>query len=228
MWVKICGVTRVEDAETVCEAGADAIGLNFFPQSSRFVTVPKADAIRHTVQACGTNSRPAPSLVGVFVNSTPAETASITLAADLDIVQFHGDQSDEDMAQFRDLNGDIAIIRAVRCAPRNAAATRDSIVRLHDRIGLFGCLLDAWVPGEFGGTGRTVSPEVIEAFGDLPPSIRLILAGGLTASNVRRIVTEFRPWGVDTASGVESQPGIKDSAAVHSFVAAARTVGPAP
>lgn len=196
MIVKICGITTVDDALCAADAGADWIGLNFWPRSPRCVT---HDAARAIGGAVGARVRK----VGVFVNASRDAIDATVAAAGLDLVQLHGDEPPELVRAFGD--------RAIK-AVRLRGAT--PIARYAPAL----LLLDGDAPG-FGGGG--VPLDWLMA-ADLAARHRLILAGGLTPDNVAEAIRTVRPVGVDVASGVESSPGVKDAARVRAFVAAAR------
>ena len=250
MWIKICGVTRLQDALTVMNSGADAIGFNFYERSKRYIA---PDAVHQVVREMqqhsqdsgvsrvsavsgvsagipaqhGTQPKSAlpalPRIVGVFVNASAATVAATVQRAGLSCVQFHGDESPELIAEFHQLLPQIPVIRAYRVNSANMADTLRAVKHLASRVPLNACLLDALVDGHYGGTGHQLEESVVKSYladGALPP---LILAGGLTPGNVANPLKTLQPWGVDTASGVESAPGIKDSDLVHAFVRSART-----
>ncbi len=209
--IKICGITNVDDARTVAQAGADAVGLNFYPKSPRYISTDQARAV---VEAL-----PGPVVkVGLFVN---AEVDAVCRTYDelgLDLIQLHGDEPPAFLAQL----GDRPVMRAFRLDQRQLAPVRQYL----DTCGQLDCtpqlaLLDAFVQGEYGGTGELADWATIQGFstGQIPP---LVLAGGLTPQNVAEAIHTVRPAAVDTASGVESSPGQKDPAAVKAFVHAAR------
>lgn len=194
--VKVCGVTRVADALHAARAGAEAIGLNFWPGSPRRVTVPVAAEIAAALPA-GVRR------VGVFVDAGREEIAAIARQVGLDTLQFHGGETPEDCAGWQ-----YAVIKALRVrGPETLAAAAAFAV---DFI-----LADAWVAGQPGGTGHRVPLDWLAGV----PRQRLILAGGLTADTVAEVVRAVRPAGVDVASGVESAPGIKDAEKVERFIA---------
>ncbi len=210
--IKICGITNVDDARTVAQAGADAVGLNFYPKSPRYISTDQARAI---VQAL-----PEPLVkVGLFVN---AEVDTVCRTYDelgLDLIQLHGDELPAFLTQL----GDRPVMRAFRLDQRQLDPVRQYL----DTCGQLDCtprlvLLDAFVQGEYGGTGELADWTAIQGFqteSSLPP---LVLAGGLTPGNVAEAIRTVRPAAVDTASGVESSPGQKDPAAVEAFIHAAR------
>ena len=241
MWIKICGITRPKDAVTAVEAGANAIGLNFFSGSKRCVSIKTAQEIVHVVRSRAlplpwgrlsecqleTEQRQAGSLphsvglVGVFVNSAPDEILRISEAVDLNAVQFHGDESVADIAKVHASSPQLQLIRALRISSDRRQDCFDQLRDLQSHIELFAVLLDAFVPGEFGGTGVTVESQLVADYSaqNLP---RLILAGGLTPDNVAETIAACRPWGIDTASGVETSPGIKSFEKINRFMTEAR------
>jgi phosphoribosylanthranilate isomerase len=208
--VKICGLTRVDEAIACAELGADWIGLNFHPPSPRYVAPELAAAIVAALPASA-------SAVGVFVDRPAQEVAEAAARAGIGIIQLHGQEREEDLIALKSLQ----IIQAFRL-DRAAAWSRvidyiaraDALGRLPDAV-----LIDAYVPGQLGGTGSLVADAVIDS---IPPLPRLILAGGLNPDNVAERAGRARPWMVDVASGVESAPGRKDLARVEAFIRAAR------
>ena len=212
MWIKICGIRDRETAGAVACCAPDAIGLNFFRGSPRCVAV---DAAAQIVRGLPASIEP----VGVFVNHSHSEVVDICRVCSLATIQLHGDESPEFLArlpQFR-------VIRAYRIGPEGL----DGVAADLERCAALGvrpaaCLIDARVPGTYGGTGRTAPWDVLAVGwrgGAWPP---LLLAGGLTPDNVAEAIASTHPWGVDVASGVESAPGVKDLARVAWFVQAAR------
>lgn len=206
---KICGVTTASDAQMIARAGADAIGLNFYENSKRYLAPEKCPVI--TAVLPRTVKR-----VGVFVNASTDFIREMAHAWSLDYVQLHGDEPPEILGQLKELQ----VIRAFRC-DRGLAPVRDYLDECE--VQPAAVLVDAYDPHEFGGTGKTLHwPELANAskfIGDLP----LILAGGLRASNVAEAIRLAQPFGVDTASGVEISPGIKDPTQCQAFIVAANS-----
>jgi phosphoribosylanthranilate isomerase len=204
--VKICGLTTPEDAVATAEAGADWIGLNFYPPSPRYVTPDAAAAIVRRLP-------PTVAPVGLFVDRSPAEVAEVAEEAGLRIVQLHGDEPPEMVAAL----GGLRVVKAFRLGDAQAVERMKAYLAETDRLGRppEAVLVDAFLPGLPGGTGRSVADELLDL---LPPLSRLILAGGLTPENVGERVARARPWMVDVAGGVESAPGRKDPARVAAFV----------
>ncbi len=194
MRVKICGVTRVDDARCAADAGAWAIGLNFYPASPRCVDVEQATEIVAAV--------PELLCVGVFVNEDPSRVSEVAARVGLQALQFHGD---EDPAYCTGWS--LPVIKAVRV--RDSAAAQAAL-----RYDVAYLLADAYVPGAYGGSGHRVPEGLLRAF----PAERLILAGGLDPDNVAGAVQSVRPFAVDVASGVESSPGRKDPEKIRRFV----------
>jgi phosphoribosylanthranilate isomerase len=201
--VKICGITRVEDALVAEAAGADAVGFIFAPRSKRLIDVARAAEIS---AALG----PFIVRVGVFVDAPLEAVHAAVGAARLDAVQLNGR---EEPAYAAALRGRVRVIRALSFSP----SLSPSVLR---RYPADATLVDGLDPG----SGRAFAWSQAEALRGLP---RLILAGGLTPDNVAEGVRAIRPYAVDVASGVESAPGIKDSAAVHRFVAQAHAASAA-
>ena len=204
MKVKICGVTTVADALMCAEAGADLIGLNFYRQGKRYVSPAAAREIAAALRAL---PRP-PALVGVFVNETAAFMVAVLDECGLDFAQLSGDEPDEVLAAMgaRGFKGLRHLTHASRFTNHASPPNRPDF------------LLDAHVPGEYGGTGRTADWG---AATDAARQWRVLLAGGLTPVNVAEAVRQVKPWGVDVASGVEHSPRAKDAAQVRSFIQAA-------
>jgi phosphoribosylanthranilate isomerase len=211
--IKICGIRNVSDALAAAEAGADAIGLNFYTKSRRFVG---RDVAREIVDAM-----PAGMLkVGVFVNQDPAEIAAIASEVGLDAVQLHGDEAPEVVAR---LTRRVRVVRAERCG----AGGLEPMARYIERCAGLGrlpdaMLIDADAGMEFGGTGKVANWDLITDTRFQFASVPIILAGGLSAQNVAAAISAVRPNGVDVASGVEQSPGVKDHEFIRQFVKAAR------
>ena len=203
--VKICGVTSVADALAAAEAGADALGLNFYEGSPRHLPVKTAAEIAREVP-------PFIIKVGVFVNASEETVLRAIGECGLNIAQFHGDETPEFCAQFSVMTikafriRDTESLRALPDYPTNA------------------WLLDAFVPDKAGGTGTKFNWDLaIEAQKFGRP---IFLAGGLTPENVGEAVRRVQPYAVDVSSGVESAPGKKDHAKIRAFVAAAKVAKP--
>lgn len=211
--VKVCGVTTQRDAESVASSGADALGVNFWAGSKRHVAPD--DAATWLAALDGRIVR-----FGVFVNAALAEIRAVIERGLIDVVQLHGD---EDLSYCEDVARlGVPVVRAVAV---RTVGDLDAIEAAGGRLPRI-LLLDAYCPGEFGGSGRTCDWELArQAIGRFADR-RIILAGGLTPDNVRRAVEQVSPDAVDVASGVESSPGVKDAAAVRRFVEEARAAVP--
>jgi len=199
--VKICGITRIEHAKVAAHAGADAIGLVFYRESPRYLSVRDAAAIAESLP-------PFVAAVGLFVNAAERDIRAVLDAVDLDLLQFHGDESAEFCARFAR-----PYMRAVRME-----AGTDLLEYANRFSRAKALLLDAHVPGQPGGTGRTFDWTGIPRDLSLP----LVLSGGLTADNVGRAVREVSPWAVDVSSGVESERGVKDPKKIVEFIRSVR------
>lgn len=196
--IKICGMTRVDDALQAVEAGADAIGLIFWKGSARAVDIERAQAIVRALP-------PLVSTVGVFVDETPDRVRTIGDAVGLSAVQLHGNEVVSDWAQFPR-----PVLKAMPLEAYAASPWKTARAAI---------LVDAHDPVTIGGTGRTVDWHAAK---EIAATRRLVLAGGLRPENVGDAVATVAPWGVDVASGVEQSPGIKDPALVRAFVQAVR------
>lgn len=210
MWTKICGVTQVTDGVMIADAGADAIGLNFYAASKRCVKIPVAKQIRDAVAD-------RVQVVGVFVNASATEVAQTVAAVGLHTVQFHGDETADVLAEFHRLCPQVGIVRAFRIGSDGTALMQAALQEIRAaHVALQAILVDALVAGEYGGTGHQVDPQCLQhRSAEWPP---LILAGGLTPTTVAAAVQAVQPWGVDTASGVELSPGVKCSRLVQQFM----------
>jgi phosphoribosylanthranilate isomerase len=205
--IKICGITNLADAQFAAQCGADAIGLNFYERSSRFV--PHLDASFICQDLTLTVKR-----VGVFVNADPREVRETAEQLSLDYVQLHGDESLEQVAALRGLR----VIRALRIGDQTPESIEAVIRQWAELNQVQAILLDALDATHYGGTGRRVDWEAVaklSSIDDLP----LILAGGLNAECVAEAIRQTHPAAVDVASGVESAPGQKDQEKVSRFVA---------
>ena len=205
--VKICGITTVEDALVAVEAGADAIGLNFYAQSVRFLSPSQA---RHIVAALPKGVLK----VGLFVNAEPAHIRTVAEHLGLHAIQLHGDEPPQTLSEL----GGLPILKAFRIGAEGLKGVRDYLSQCDTPPDMI--LFDAQVPGQYGGTGALADWKLAAELG--AEEHRVILAGGLTAANVAEAIRSVRPRAVDTASGVESSPGRKNPAAVRAFVAAAK------
>ncbi|OIQ86133.1 N-(5'-phosphoribosyl)anthranilate isomerase [mine drainage metagenome] len=198
--IKICGITRVDDALAAAEAGADAIGLVFYPPSPRAVDLEQALAIRRALP-------PFVASVALFVNADAGAVESVIERLRPSLLQFHGDESPAECARFA-----YPYVRAARMRPG-----LDLVDFASRYASAQGILVDAFVDG-YGGGGEVFDWSLIPRNVDFP----IVLSGGLNARNVAQAVRCVRPWAVDVSSGVESARGVKSAAAMREFVAAVR------
>jgi len=237
--IKICGITTPQDAIDAIDCEAEAIGLNFYQHSPRFVPDSAAQTIVNSIgrnqevsgQSLPAADCPTAKLVGVFVNMPVPEMLQKTVAFNLDGIQLHGDEKPSIVAeiiqQFRHLDHQCELIRAVRTRPAhgNQVGGNGETDKVEAEItawsdaGIDALLLDAAVPSAFGGTGKTVDWYAVPS---LSKNVPLILAGGLNPGNVEKAIEISQVRAVDVASGVESEPGRKDREKVAAFVASAR------
>lgn len=232
--IKICGVTNALDARHACQSGADAIGLNFYEKSSRYVSIESAREIAEAIRQWSRNENRSVLVVGVFVNDSTADLAHVATEVGLDGVQLHGDELPSQVAEIRVAvqSSQLKILRAIRTQPSANEPVEDAdsnlvneMVRIEEEIkrwesvGIDAVLLDAAVEGEFGGTGKSVDWTAVSK---LSSNVGVVLAGGLTAENVANAIVISKTSSVDVASGVESQPGEKDDELVNRFVSSAK------
>ncbi|AMV24750.1 N-(5'-phosphoribosyl)anthranilate isomerase [Gemmata sp. SH-PL17] len=207
--IKICGVTTPEAARGAAEAGADAVGLNFYPQSPRFVTPAQAGAIVRALPAFTTP-------VGVFVGMPVRQVCAVAFQLGLRGVQTYDDQPpDADTFPFAHVPAFRVKDQAGLEHVRRFVDTARALNRAPAAV-----LIDSHVPGQMGGTGHVAPWDLLKGF---DVGVPIILAGGLTPENVADAIAVVRPWGVDVASGVESAPGVKDPDKVALFVKNVRT-----
>ena len=199
--VKICGITSEADALAAAEAGADAIGLMFYEDSPRHVTLEQAKAIsaalpQHVMR------------VGVFVNAEEAFVHQALTECMLNILQFHGDETPEECSRYP-----VMTLKAFRVQGEETLAELEAYPSA-------GYLLDAYVKDALGGTGATFNWDLAVRAQEFGKPI--FLAGGLTPENVAEAVRKVQPFGVDVSSGVEIEPGRKDAEQMRTFVAVAK------
>jgi phosphoribosylanthranilate isomerase len=199
--VKVCGITRIEDALAAAQAGAHAIGFVFHPSSPRYVDIPRARAIIGALP-------PFITTVGVFVDPEPTFVKAVLREIRLGLLQFHGDED----PIFCDGFG-VPYMKGVRMRQDLDLLQYASIFRAAQAL-----LLDAFVPGSHGGTGQTFDWSLIPSSLPLP----VVLSGGLDADNVATAIRRVRPWAVDVSSGVEVDKGIKDAAKIAAFMRGVR------
>lgn len=194
---KICGITRVEDAQSAADSGADALGLVFHEKSPRYVTLRQAAQLAKAIP-------PFITVVGLFVNVSADYVHAVLEEVPLDVLQFHGEEEPEFCSCFNR-----PYIKAIRV--RKGVDLLQCASRYADAQGL---LLDAYVEGAQGGTGESFDWSLIPQNIPLP----VILSGGLNAGNVAQAIRAVRPYAVDVSSGVEAQKGIKDAAKIAAFI----------
>lgn len=198
---KICGITRIEDALIAAAAGADAIGLVFYPKSPRAVSIQQARAIIAALP-------PFVTTVGLFVDASRCELGEILDAVPLGLLQFHGDESAADCEGFHR-----PYIKALRVKPGD-----DLTAQIESYASASGILLDTFVAGVPGGTGEAFDWSLVPQGLNTP----IILAGGLTPENVRAAIEQVRPYAVDVSGGVEASKGLKDAEKVRAFLRAVK------
>ncbi len=201
--IKVCGITSLEDATMVAKAGVDWIGLNFWPESKRYVDRIRARIITAEARRCN----PEIKVVGLFVNHSAREIDNAVEAGDLDYVQLHGDESPVFAKRFGE-----------RCMKAVALEVEDDL----NILSVYTCpykLVDSLSPGR-GGSGKTANWELAAKAAAVESG--LWLAGGLNPDNVAEAIAAVQPFGVDVASGVEESPGVKSEEKVLAFVKAVR------
>ncbi len=195
--IKICGFTIAENARQAALAGVDAIGLNFYTKSPRHVNISSA---REIVAALP----PFVNKVGLFVNANPSLIDEVLCEVALDTLQFHGDESPSDCAQY-----EMPFIKAIRVSPEV-----DLIKTANEYSQASALLLDTYQPDVYGGSGKSFDWSLAKIELDLP----IILAGGLTPDNVSVAINIAQPYAVDVSSGVESAKGLKDIDKIRAFI----------
>lgn len=201
--LKVCGVTLSGDADFLVERGVDAVGVNFWPGSKRYLA-PESAAWLEPLE--GKILR-----VGVFVNQAPELPLRLIRNGWIDVVQLHGDESPADAAVFRDAG--IPFFKAI--GVKSAAD-----LEWAEDFGASALLLDAHAPGVYGGTGQTMDWNTAGAFRSAHLQLPLILAGGIVPENAAAAARAVQPAALDTASGVESSPGIKDRQKIEALLTA--------
>ncbi len=201
--VKICGITNFNDAQAAVNAGANALGLNFYPRSPRFIA--KADAARIRIRL----PEEAES-VGVFVNASAGDVAAMYRDVRFTSAQLHGDEPPEVVAELSRM---LKVIKAFR------VGADFPLEKLEEYRRATAFLLDAAEAGQYGGTGHRTDWTVARK---AAATHRIILAGGLKVENVGEAIRFVRPYGVDVASGVETKPGRKDHGQLREFIQEAR------
>ena len=198
--IKICGITRAEDARAAAECGADAIGLVFYPPSPRYLSTERAAELRDALP-------PFVQTVALFVNPDAAQVAQVLQRVRPALLQFHGGETPEFCGQFG-----VPFVKACRMRPGDDAL---EYLRPFSRAAAW--LFDSHVP-EYGGVGEGFDLSLMPVVKEKP----VILSGGLSRANVAEAIRRVRPWGVDVSSGVESAKGVKDAAKIAAFIAEVR------
>ena len=207
MWCKICGITSVADAKFAADAGADAIGLNFYANSARVVSAERAAVISAGLGDYAPNC----ARIGLFMNHTESEVRAVLNVVPLDILQFHGAESPEFCESFN-----VPFIKVLSMRPGIDFAVLDK-----QYSAAWALLLDTYHPTQAGGTGETFDWQL------WPPNSqsKLILAGGLTVESVAKAIVQTSPYGVDVSGGVEGDvKGIKQQQLVRRFIKEAKNV----
>lgn len=199
--IKICGLTRAEDVRAAVTAGADAIGLVFYPKSPRFVNLDLAARLCREVP-------PFVTVVGLFVNAEPATIETTLKHIPLNVLQFHGDEVPDECMRYNR-----PFLKAVRMRPGVDLLNYEASFASAQAL-----LVDAFVDG-YGGGGQVFDWSLIPSDLTRP----LILSGGLDADNVEAAIRRVRPWAVDVSSGVEAAKGIKDAGRIARFIAGVRS-----
>lgn len=199
--IKICGLTREQDVDAAVHAGADAIGLVFYPPSARYLTPERAAALRAQVP-------PFVDVVALFVNAAPADVETVLRLVQPDLLQFHGDETP---AQC-DVYGR-RYVRAFRVGGPGMETSQGLLESCEQYISAAGWLFDSHSDG-YGGSGRAFDWSLVQSASARP----VVLSGGLHAENVAAAVATLRPFAVDVSSGVEEAPGIKSAGKIAAFV----------
>jgi phosphoribosylanthranilate isomerase len=208
--IKFCGITSLDDAKLAVEAGAWALGVIMFAGSPRRCEIPEAERIARTL-------RRRAEICGVFVNAPLDEVAAVADGVGLTMVQLHGDEGPAYCAEVARRTG----AKVMKAARVRTGADIAALQRFHTDLHL----LDAHQAGRWGGTGETFDWELVrQRRTDVP----FVLSGGLSPENVAAAIEATHPYAVDTASGTEARPGVKDAEKLRAFAAAVASTAPAP
>jgi phosphoribosylanthranilate isomerase len=223
--IKICGLTNLDDALAAIDAGADLLGFNFYPKSSRYIDIGICRGITSKLRYRSAHV----VFVGVFVNSSVAEIHATLGTCGLELAQLHGDEPLEMLEAFhgrafkaiRLPAPAVGQVSASTSVATSAASSVFPFQKFAPASGYPALLVDAAVKGLYGGSGVIADWS---AAAELAQQVPLLLAGGLTPENVADAVRQVQPWGVDVASGVEASPGMKDTEKMRRFVEAVRKI----
>ncbi len=204
--VKICGITNLKDAKAAIELGANALGFNFYKKSQRYISMAEAQTIVRQLP-------PTVWHVGVFVNHTKNDVNTIARTVGLDTLQFHGDETVDFVSDWKSFQ----VIKAIRIHEKTSIEDLTAYESVVDYL-----MFDRFEEDNFGGTGKEISSELLDQLIKGNFLANAFLSGGLNPKNVREKVSRYNPGGVDVASGVESQPGIKDHALIKKFIEQAK------
>lgn len=209
MIIKICGLKTIKNSLTACQAGADMLGFNFYEPSPRYITIDTCREIITEIKA----TYPEISCVGVFVNHSPDDVKYIISETGLDLAQLSGSEAPADLEQYGP-----SAYKTLR--PVTWQEAQKAIKALHTRITPPAFLLDKFQKGAYGGTGKTGDWKLAA---EIAKDHSFLLAGGLNPENVAAAIQGVKPWGVDVASGVETERGKKDPEKIKTFIQTART-----
>ena len=218
MWIKICGIKDPETAVSLAEIGVDAIGLNFYKPSCRYiepVTAKKVvDAVSQSIE-----------VIGLFVNHEIDHVHEICQQTGIRTIQLHGDETVDDFKKLSQLD-EYRLIRVHRSKTNGSDAIQifneDLQSFQKNDVELYASLVDAYVEGDYGGTGQTAAWDDWKPESRKPNHPNFILAGGLSPENIQDAIQTVAPWGVDVAGGVESERGVKDLELCQKFIDAAK------
>ena len=214
VWIKICGLTSLEDARAAVSAGADMLGFNFYRRSPRFIEPGAAREIISSIRSDAAGNEHSPSMIGVVVNESIKDVAGIVETAQLDGIQLHGDETVEYCKQLQEACPQNFVIKALATRAHDTLANAGTYPA--DAI-----MIDAFHPELRGGTGCVADWSIARAL--TKDVARVFLAGGLSPENVAEAIAAVRPYGVDVCSAVEIEPGKKDAQRMREFVDAVRS-----
>ena len=208
--IKICGLTRIEDARLAAELGVEYLGF-IFAESPRRVAAEAAGVILRTLEQERQGGMRSVERVGVFVNASGEDILATARQASLTMLQLHGDEDPDFCSQF-----ELPVIKALRILDRGIF----DLVRGYDTPYI---LLEPYLPGKYGGTGVQANWQLASELVSTFPEKRFFLAGGLGPGNVKAALSAVRPFAVDASSALENRPGIKDHQKMKSFIKAVRS-----